>query len=114
LGTLLKDLKQRQPPVEDGQSEWVFPSPRTGHCYSDSAILSNYLKPAAAKLGILGFGWHTFRHSYKSWLADAKVNPAEMKDLMCHSDIPITMDVYGHTLTPALHGANALVAKQIL
>jgi len=32
-------------------------------------------------------GWHTFRHSYKSWMSAAKISPAQMKDLMCHSDI---------------------------
>ena len=114
LGVLLLDWKRRQPPVEDGQPEWVFPSPRTGHCYSDSTILSKYLKPAAVKLGIAGFGWYTLRHSYKSWLAAAHVNPAHMKDLMRHSDISTTMDVYGHTLTTEMRAANELVVKQLL
>jgi integrase len=93
---------------------WVFANPRTGSPYSDATILNNYIKPAAAKLGIKGVGWHTLRHSYKAWMASAKISPAQMKDLMRHSDIETTMNVYGKTLTPEMRAANALVATQIL
>jgi integrase len=93
---------------------WVFASPKTASPYSDATILNKYLKPAAGKLGITGLGWHTLRHSYKSWMAAAQVNPAQMKDLMRHSDISTTMDVYGRTLTEEMRAANALVASQLL
>jgi len=93
---------------------WVFANPKTGGPYSDSTIAKNYLKPAAAKLGIKGFGWHTLRHSYKSWMATAKVVPAHMKDLMRHANIETTMDVYGMTLTPELRAANEIVAAKLL
>jgi integrase len=99
---------------QEHEHSWVFASVKTGSPYSDSTILSNYLKPAAAKLGINGLGWHTLRHSYKSWMASAKISPAQMKDLMRHSDISTTMDVYGRTLTPEMRAANALVAGQLL
>ncbi len=93
---------------------WVFASAKTGSPYSDATILTNYIKPAAMKLGIKGVGWHTFRHSYKSWLAAAKISPAQMKDLMRHSDIETTMNVYGRTLTQEMRVANAVVAGQLL
>jgi integrase len=85
---------------------WVFASTKTGSPFSDATILNNYIKPAAAKLGIKGVGWHTFRHSYKSWMAAAKISPAQMRDLMRHSDIETTMNVYGKTLTPEMRAAN--------
>jgi integrase len=93
---------------------WVFASPKTGSPYSDSTVLSKYLKPAAKSVGIDGLGWHTLRHSYKSWMAAAKISPAQMKDLMRHADIETTMNVYGRTLTPELRAANAAVAQQLL
>jgi integrase len=37
-----------------------------------------------------------------------------MKDLMRHSDIETTMNVYGKTLTPEMRAANLLVAGQLL
>ena len=96
------------------EHSWVFASAKTGSPYSDATILNNYLKPAAVKLGIQGLGWHTLRHSYKSWMAAAKISPAQMKDLMRHSDIETTMNVYGKTLTPEMRAANTLVAAQLL
>jgi integrase len=110
LCAILQERKSKQ----DHDISWVFAGNKTGSPYSDATILSNYLKPAAVKLGIQGLGWHTLRHSYKSWMAAAKINPAQMKDLMRHSDISTTMDVYGRTLTPEMRAANALVAGQLL
>ena len=110
LCKILKVWKSKQ----EHEHSWVFASRKTGSPYSDATILNNYIKPAAVKLGIQGLGWHTLRHSYKSWMASAKISPAQMKDLMRHSDISTTMDVYGRTLTPEMRAANALVAGQLL
>ena len=110
LMTALQQWRKKQ----DHESSWVFPSPRTGGPYSDSSILCDHLKPAAARLGISGIGWHAFRHSYKSWLAAAKVEPSRIKDLMRHADISTTMNVYGKTVSKAMRDGNALVVKQLL
>jgi integrase len=110
LCKVLNEWKSRQ----QHDHSWVFASAKTGGPYSDATILNNYIKPAAVNLGIQGLGWHTLRHSYKSWMAAAKINPAQMKDLMRHSDIETTMNVYGKTLTPEMRAANTLVAGQLL
>ena len=109
LCAAIEEWRTRQP----HQFAWVFANPKSGGPYSDSTILSKHLKPAAAKLAIAGLGWHTFRHSYKSWMATAKIAPAQMKDLMRHSDIETTMNVYGKTLTPELRSANMAVADRL-
>ena len=110
LCAILKDWQGRQ----QHDHSWVFASRKTGSPYSDSTILTDYLKPAARSLGIEGLGWHTLRHSYKSWMASAKVNPAAMKDLMRHANISTTMDTYGKTLTPETKKANTRVAAMLL
>jgi len=110
LAEVLKDWRSRK----THEFEYVFANPKTGSPYSDSTILTRYLKPAAARTGVKGLGWHTFRHSYKSWMATAKISNAHMKDLMRHSAISTTMDVYGNTLTPELRAANSLVAGQLV
>jgi integrase len=111
LCKLLEDLRDQQPQ----DSSWVFANPKTGSPYSDSTILTRYLKPAATASGVsASIGWHTLRHSYKSWMAGAGVSPAHMKDLMRHSEISTTMDVYGRTLTAEMREANAHVAGQLL
>ncbi len=109
LCAALRDWQVRQ----EHDFSWVFANPKTGSPYSDSTILTNYLKPSAAKLGIKGLGWHTLRHSYKSWMAAAKIVPAHMKDLMRHANIETTMDVYGMTLTPELRAANEVVSDKL-
>jgi integrase len=109
LVTVLMEWRGKQ----EHEFNFVFANPKTGRPYSDSTILTRYLKPAAKKIGVEGLGWHSFRHSYKSWMAAAKVNPATMKDLMRHSDIATTMDVYGKTLTPELRAGNSLIASQL-
>jgi integrase len=109
LAEVLQNWRHRQP----HEFEFVFANPKTGGPYSDSTILTDYLKPTAKRIGVEGLGWHTFRHSYKSWMSSARIVPAEMKDLMRHSDISTTMDVYGRTLTPELRAANSLVARQL-
>lgn len=111
LAQALQDWQTRQQKGYD--YPFVFASPRTGHPYSADTIRYDYLVPAALKLGIKGFGWHTIRHSYKAWMASAKLNPALMKDLMRHADIATTMNVYGNTLTPELRAGNSLVASQL-
>jgi integrase len=110
LCEILKEWHGRQ----QHEHSCVFAGHKTGSPYSDATILDNHLKPAALGLGIQGLGWHTLRHSYKSWMAATKISPAQMKDLMRHSDIETTMNVYGRTLTPELRAANTAVAEQLL
>jgi integrase len=110
LCSILCEWQEKQP----HEVSWVFANPKTASPYSDSTILTNYLKPTAAKFGIKGLGWHTFRHSYKSWMASVHISPAQMKDLMRHSDIETTMNVYGKTLTAEMRAANAMVVGGLL
>jgi integrase len=77
--------------------QWVFPSPVTGHPYSADTILNKKIKPAAAALGLPKIGWHTFRHSYKSWLGGGKATLTQQKDMLRHADISTTANIYGGT-----------------
>lgn len=52
---------------------------------------------AAAKAGVEGVGIHTLRHSAAvAWL-EAGVHIKAVADLLGHSSISITGDIYGHT-----------------
>jgi integrase len=92
---------------------WVFPGKR-GTPYSDATILAKVIKPIAKRLGIEHIGWHTFRHSYRTWLTSQQVDLGRTKDLMRHSDIATTMNVYGAPVSEEMRKANALVVKQLL
>jgi integrase len=78
-------------------SMWVFPSPVTGGCMSADTILAKKIKPVAAELGLPKIGWHTLRHSYKAWQSSGTATLSQLKDLMRHSDITTTANIYGGT-----------------
>lgn len=59
--------------------------------------LLRVIETAAKKVGATGVGVHTLRHSAAvSWL-EAGVHIKAVADLLGHSSVAITGDVYGHT-----------------
>jgi integrase len=67
---------------------------------------------AAGKYG--GIDWHTFRHTYRSWLDDTGAPMGVEQMLMRHAQISTTMNVYGNALMKAKREANAAVVSRIL
>ena len=55
-----------------------------------SAVLKRMIQPAFAKLGITGVGWHTFRHSVGSTLADMGEHQLTIRDYLRHSNLDLT------------------------
>jgi integrase len=73
----------------------VFPSHITGRCYHPGPIQQDYFRPVARKLGLAGVCWHTFPHSYKSWMAEDGTAAGVQQKLMRHA-----------TVTPVTHSHN--------
>src|SRR5215208_1487556 len=77
------------------------------------------IEVAAAKVGVKDVGVHTLRHSAAvAWL-EAGVHIKAVADLLRHSSIAITGDIYGHTsdatTRPAIDGlTNALGLQGLL
>jgi hypothetical protein len=67
---------------------------------------------AAGKYGSIG--WHTFRHTYRSWLDETGAPMGVQQKLMRHAQISTTMNVYGNALMEAKREANAAVVSKIL
>ena len=93
-------------------SHWVFPSPRTGRPMSADTLLSKIIKPIAKKLGMPNIGWHTLRHSYKSWIGGTNATLTQQKDLMRHSVAAMTMN-YGGTPVDEMRPLNTAVASKL-
>ena len=53
-------------------------------------MLNRKIKPAFVKLGITGVGWHTFRHSVGSILADMGEHQLTIRDYLRHSNLNVT------------------------
>ncbi len=92
----------------------VFPSPVTGGCYHAGMIQKLHLKPAGERIGIQGFGWHAFRHSYRGLLDEAGANAGMQKSLMRHANISTTMNVYGRAAMKAKQETNSKVVQNDL
>ena len=78
------------------------------------AILRKYIRPRALELGIeKRFGWHTFRHTYSTLLRSVGTEFKVMQELLRHSSLRSTLDVYTQAITPAKHAAQAAVMSLV-
>jgi integrase len=65
-----------------------------------STFVADYLRPAAKAAGVQiedgqRFGLHNLRHSLSNWLVNkAKVEPKTVQDILRHSKIQTTLDLY--------------------
>jgi integrase len=74
------------------QTDFVFPSlRRNGRKPLDlAAVLNRKIKPAFAKAGVTGVGWHTLRHSVGSILANMGEHQLTIRDYLRHSNLNVT------------------------
>jgi integrase len=96
--------------------DWVFASRHSqGRLpYWGQAILRQYLRPAARELGIeKRFGWHTFRHTYSTLLRSVGTEFKVMQELLRHSTMRSTLDVYTQAITSAKQSAQAAVVSLV-
>jgi hypothetical protein len=60
-------------------------------------------------------GWHTFRHTYRTWLDSTGAPIAMQRELMRHASIETTMKVYGRAvMSYAKRQANSKVVQKAL
>lgn len=111
--TLLK-WRERQPYRKP--DNWVFASRRYRgrKPYWGQAILRKFIRPKAQELGIQKrFGWHTFRHTYSTLLRSVGTEFKAMQELLRHSSLRSTLDVYTQAITPSKHAAQAAVMSLV-
>jgi integrase len=109
----------RQTCSYDKPEDWVFAScqHRGRKPLWDQAILAilrKYVRPAAERIGIhKRIGWHTFRHTYSTLLRSVGAEFKVMQELMRHSSLRSTLNVYKQAVTPAKHEAQAAVLSLV-
>jgi len=103
-------LQWRSASVFPRDEDWLFANPVTGRPYHQESLQRSQIK-RAAKLDGLGenMGWHTFRHSYRSWLDETGAPMKVQQELMRHASIQTTMNVYGRAMTETKRRANSQV-----
>jgi integrase len=101
--------------------DWVFASdsPRAGarrgkQPYWPMTIMRMFIKPVAKRLGIGNISWHTFRHTYSCLLHANGEDPKVVQELLRHSSIKVTMDIYTQAVTSAKRKAQSRVVQMIV
>jgi integrase len=112
LADVLLEHKERYTPATEG---WLFANPVTGRPYHQDTIQQKHIRRAGRDAGLGdGVGWHTFRHSYRSWLDDTGAPMSVQKELMRHASIQTTMNVYGKAMSDTKREANSRVVRAVL
>jgi len=107
---LLMALKAwKQAAQFSASDDWMFASPyRLGRLpWSYDQVYRMYQK-AANRAGIGGFGTHTLRHTYRSWLDSVGTPVGVQQKLMRHADVRTTMR-YGDAFTSDMAEAHGKV-----
>ena len=94
---------------------WLFANPETGRPYYQETIQQKHIRKAGKDAGLGdGIGWHTFRHSYRSWMDDTGAPMTVQKELMRHASIQTTMNIYGKAMTDSKRQAHSKVVEMVL
>lgn len=111
----LTSWRQQQP--YNRPDDWVFASRRHRGRKPvwGQAILRKFIRPKAQELGIeRHFGWHTFRHTYSTLLRSVGTEFKVMQELLRHSSLRSTLDVYTQAMTPSKLAAQDAVMSLVL
>jgi integrase len=92
--------------------DWVFAN-RKGKPRWQESILRRHIKPAAVHAGVGKIGWHTFRHSYSSLLRRVGADIVQ-QELLRHSTIQSTMNVYTQAMSEGKRAVNSVVVRSVL
>jgi integrase len=106
LGRSLEELWKCS--LYKGPLNWIFPN-NAGRPRGQQNILHRHLRPAALRAGIGKIGWHTFRHSYSTMLRAAGTDIKVQQELLRHSTIQSTMNVYTQAVSEQKRAANTMV-----
>lgn len=115
LAGFMQDWKNETPYGQP--TDWLFASSRLKgkQPRSASIMVEDYIRPAAAKVGILSshrdenselveddprrFGFHNLRHSLASFLVSVGTNPKVVQGLLRHSDVHTTLQLYSQSVS---------------
>jgi integrase len=113
LEKLLRAHRRRLPSTLQ-ESEWVFPSKRTGMPSHPWSAARRWLLRAGEKVGVGRLGWHAFRHTYSTLLNEYGTDVKVQQELLRHADIRTTMNIYTRAVPARLREANSKVVRLLL
>jgi integrase len=103
-------LRDRMSDVRRGSGCVVLARSATAN--GKRGLIHDTQKVAAGKLGEIG--WHTFRHTYRSWLDETGAPMKVQQELMRHASIQTTMNIYGQAMSSSKRESNGKVVEMVL
>lgn len=106
LRTWHQQAKWREP------EDWIFASRmnKGRKPYRAETLMREYILPAAHRVGInKRIGWHTFRHTYCTFLKAVGADIKVMQELLRHASSRVTLDTYTQAVTSAKRQAQSAV-----
>jgi integrase len=96
-------------------TDFVFPSRRYGgrKALDLAAVLKRKIRPAFERVGITGVGWHTFRHTAGTVLAELGEHQLTIRDYLRHSNLSVT-NKYLQAASKTKQNAQARLVEAIL
>lgn len=108
-------LEWRRQCQRNGASDFVFSSRLHGgrKALDLTAVLRRKIRPAFERMGITGVGWHTFRHTVGTVLAELGEHQLTIRDYLRHSSLGVT-NKYLQAASKAKREAQAKLVEAIL
>lgn len=79
-----------------------------------TAVLHNFLKPAAQPAGLGLIGWHTLRRTFSTLLRGNGEDIKVQQELMRHADIRTTMNLYTRANSDQKRQAQGKIVQAVL
>jgi len=95
-------------------SPWVFAGEWTGTPRWPWGIQQNVLAVAGEAAGVGRIGWHSLRHTYSSLLHEHGTDLKVQQELLRHSDVRTTLNIYTQAVSSAKRAANSKVVQLLL
>ena len=77
-------------------SKWLFPSPVKENMPRNPSAVRKILNRTLEKAGCKHIRFHDLRHTFATRLCESGMNIKLIQDILGHSDISTTMDIYTH------------------
>jgi integrase len=107
LRRVLENQHARMNPTSP--EELVFRTP-SGTPLNDKNLYNRELAPACDRIGQPRVSWHSFRHTHQTLLHDSGASLKTSQELLGHSDLETTLNVYTHTVSDSQRNAVERVA----
>ena len=105
---------QRMEEVPENYREIDFVCLRPDGCFESSSTVSIACRTASKKIpGLEGFHFHQLRHTFTSNLLSNGAAPKDVQELLGHSDVSTTMNIYAHSAREAKRSFARLLDKVV-